>query len=278
MKEETDRNKYRELSIAEITKFIRLMSKKKFNYLNYVKTEGDWWDLTNFVAQFYGAQHARTLWLKLAKRNEQTKEYLGADYGEDALVNALGHTFFSDVESSSTGYGWRRHWPQGKRQSFTYKFNRITAAMHRFYNSELRNPANDYGYIGYGTRVRTNFNITSMFVSQFRSYGSLDNGYLGVADGLELEEAKVQFKMFVYPLIGISPDHNEYERIEINWVGFVSQSQKFDAYVVLNGELIEKRTENNCKHAKSIQDIEKRVAMNERIIDTARTNLLSNMS
>ena len=269
---------YRALTMPEITKFLKLMSKKKFNYLNYVKTESDWWDLANFIAQFYSHGGPRKMWLQLADNREKTKEYLGSDYGETALENAIGRTFFSDVDLSNSDYTWRRYWPQGKRQSFTYKYNRITSAMHHFYNSELRNPVNDYGYIGYGTRLRTNFNITSMFVSQFRSYGRIDNGFLGVADGLDVEEAKVQFKMFVYPMIGINPDSVEYDRVEISWVGFVSQSQKLDAYVVLNGELIEKRTARNCEHAKSIQDIENRIALNERIIETARTNLLSNMS
>lgn len=273
MKEENDLG-YSALDTTEIIKLIKLMSKKKFNYHDYIKSEQDWWRLTNFVAQFYTNASPRQMWQKLAEKNEQTIEWIGDVCGDTALEKAISKTFFSNFEST---YTWRSSWPQGKRQSFTYKYNRITAAMHRFYRSELRNPQNDYGYYGHAC-MRKDFNITSMFVAQHRNYGMIDNGYLGVADAKDLEEANMQFKMFVYPLIGIDTSNDGWEHIDVRWMCFVSQQQKFDAYIVLNSELVEKRLEHNTTHSKSLENLKQRIELNNLIIETARGNLLANMT
>ena len=143
MKEETERKKYRELSIAEITKFIKLMSKKKFKYEDYVKSEEDWWDLTNFVAQFGNNNSPRTMWLKLADKNEATREWLGEySCGDSGLESAIADIFFSSEGGQSS---YRNYWPQGRRQSFTYKYNRIISAIQHFHRMELRNPDRDHG-------------------------------------------------------------------------------------------------------------------------------------
>tara|TARA_B100002019_G_scaffold291356_1_gene311311 strand:+ start:9693 stop:10526 length:834 start_codon:yes stop_codon:yes gene_type:complete len=277
MKEETERKKYRELSIAEITKFIKLMSKKKFKYEDYVKSEEDWWDLTNFVAQFGNNNSPRTMWLKLADKNEATREWLGEySCGDSGLESAIADIFFSSEGGQSS---YRNYWPQGRRQSFTYKYNRIISAIQHFHRMELRNPDRDHGYM-YGSRTcfRKSFDITSLWVSQHRHYGSIDNGYLGVADAKDIEEALMQFKMFVYPLIGLTEDNPDITRVETSWKCYVSQEQKLDAYIVLNGELIKKRTEHNDSHDQALHDIQKRIDFNNRIIETARGNLLANMA
>lgn len=253
-----ERKKYRILDQKEIDRFIKKTSKRKFNYKDFIKTEEDWWDFANFCMHFHEWDTPCT---------KMRRNLLDIQHRGD-IKKEITSLFFPKHVGLAIG-----HWDRGPRQSFTYKFNRVSEHISDFCSWELRHHP-EYGP-GYGTK-RTLFNIGSIFVGRSRGGKTIDAGTVGVVEANTSEDAELQLKMFVYPMIGYNPAKDE-DNVYVVWCGYISYNQKMDAFLWYNAEMIERRKDHLFQHGETIEKAQKRINVNNLVIETARSNLLANI-
>jgi len=267
MSEQVNRKTYRILSKKERVRFIKLMSKSTFNYRTYVKCEEDWWDLTNFVLLYDYRSTKMGTNFRAIVGSENIKE------AEPNLEDDIINLFFSKVRAE---YTYRSKWPQGRRQSYTYKINRISENINSFLGTELREPDSR----SWQKPLRLQYNVQSIYSSRTRYCGDghdAYNGGIGIVDAYNQEEAKLQFEMFVFPMVGYIPNDKTGDLAVFEWEGYCPEENKTELYVFHNGKLIEKKLNQITKLEEQIASISKKISVSRLIIDSARSNLLANM-
>tara|TARA_R110001592_G_scaffold58770_1_gene177857 strand:- start:20374 stop:21243 length:870 start_codon:yes stop_codon:yes gene_type:complete len=253
-----ERKKYRILEKDEIEYFLKMTSKKSFNYKDWIKTEEDWWDLANFCMDFHewdtpSAKMRRSL-LNINQKENKNKR--------------IADLFFPTRSSMPIGM-----WDRGPRQSFTYKYNRISEHISNFCSYELYPPNSQSPWL----IKRQEFDIGSIFIGHSRGGESIDSGIVGVVEANDTEDAEMQLKMFVYPMIGFLPGATPMDAIHVQWCGYISNNQKMDAFVLHNGQMIAQRKDHLLRHEEKIKRIRKKIDVNKLVIEAARGNLLANI-
>ena len=267
MGEQTNRKAYRILSKKERVRFIKMMTKSTFDYRKYVKCEEDWWDLTNFVLLYDYRSTKMGTNFRAIVGNESIKE-VGPDLDDD-----IEELFFSNVREE---WAHRNLWPQGRRQSFTYKINRISENINSFLGTELREPDGR----SWQKPLRLQYDVQSIYSARTRYYGDGHdsyNGGIGIVDAYNQEEARLQFEMFVFPMVGYIPMNKSADAAVFEWEGYCPTDNKTELYVFHNGRLIEKKLNEINTLEEQIANISKRINVSQLIIDSARSNLLANM-
>jgi len=260
MSEQVNRKSYRILSKKERVGFIKKMTKSTFKYRDYIKCEEDWWDLTNFVLWYAHRSSKMGINFEAIVGQQNIKE-TATDLKQDIV-----DLFFAKVQEEHAYYSL---WPQGRRQSFTYKWNRITENINEFLRRELREPDNDRWH----NPLRLQYDIQSIYSSGTR-YGTYSGG-VGIVEAYNMEEAKLQFEMFVFPLVGISNGVND--GASFFWEGYCPEENKTELYVYHNGKLIEKKMKEISDLKENIDRLSEKINNSQLIIDSARSNLLANM-
>lgn len=267
MSEQTNRKAYRILSKKERVRFIKMMTKSAFDYKKYVKCEEDWWDLTNFILLYDYRSTKMGTNFRAIVGNENIKE-VGPDLEDDII-----DLFFSKVRAE---YPYRSLWPQGRRQSYTYKYNRISENIDSFLGTELREPDSR----SWQSPLRLKYNVQSIYSAKSRYYGDGSSAYrggIGVVDACNQEEAKLQFEMFVFPMVGYIPNDKTGDSAVFEWEGYCPEENKTELYVFHNGKLIERKLNEITTLEEQIQERTKKISVANLIIESARSNLLANM-
>jgi hypothetical protein len=265
---------YKVLSESETKILIKRLSKKTFDYRKVITTEKDWWTMANFCIEF-DEDYNRSICGRLRRALLSISE---TSLPRVLLEEAVIKTFFAEKQQEQSAW---QLWDRGMRQSLNYKLNRITDNMRTFFSwSEELRTYRQAGPTESDTvkTLRETFNIDSIFCGYCTSSNSespLETGLLGVVEASTREDAYLQLSMFVYPLIGQIPDN---QSIQTRWCGFISSDQKMDAFIYYNGKLIEERQERIENQKNRISVFNSRIKVNDMIIDTARNNLLANIS
>lgn len=277
-----NKNQYRILSSKEVYKLIKKLATKNFNYKTHIKSEEDWWDLANFSLQFapwwtpsFPVSRMIGVWHEIVGKIQRSDMHTDPDRNLQSVLYDL--YFKNTIEESGTN---RWYWPQGRRQSFTYKFNRILENIQEFLISEFQSPknaedgqTNSYALERWNRSFVKKFGIQSLYsVSSRGPSGYGTSKIVGVVESNDLVDAHLQFSMFVLPLLGLPQISSE--DLYYSWEGFVSIHQKNERYLYLNSDIISR--------AKSeIQDLENRIKQltdvieyNGRVVQTAQNNLL----